>query len=130
MKRRRAPDVSSLYPPDDPDGHLYEAVAEVMWPGFVHWAWGHAEIRRAFTAATGIQLDRRTPIEVLVDKVTGYRSDAVAKFIEWATVELYGLEAAPKAVREAIAAGTFGSEAAARPYPPGVGRLTVVAPRR
>jgi hypothetical protein len=47
-------------------------------------------------------------VEVLVDKATGYRDDAVARFIEWATVELYGIEGAPRAGARGAAAGTFG----------------------
>jgi hypothetical protein len=102
-------DVSALYRPDDSDGQLYEAVANYMWPAFIASAWASAEIRKAFTEATGVKLDQpRSPMEMLVDKATGYRDTSVAKFIEWTTVELYGIEYAPKAVREAIAAGTFG----------------------
>lgn len=106
------PDVSTHYRPDDPSGDLYELVATGAWSGFIHFAWSNVGLRAQFTAVTGVRLAQKTPIEVVIDKATGYRSEAVARFVEWATVALYGLDGAPRAIREAIAAGTFVTRAA------------------
>jgi hypothetical protein len=109
-RARRRPAASR----DDPDGTVWEALCEWSWGGFIDWAWRSAEVRRDFTAATGVVLDRRTPIEAMVDRATGYDVTAVARFVEWVTVELWGIEGAPRAAREAIAAGTFVSDAEER----------------
>ena len=100
--------------PDDPDGELFEAVAQVMWHGFVDSAWNSAEFRKAFTAATGLSIaERKSAIAAMVDKATGYGSSVAAEFIQWVTIWHYGLSAAPRAVRAAIAAGTFVAESTA-----------------
>ncbi len=63
-RRERKVDAKPVLRPDDPDGVLYEAVCDVMWPGFIHWAWSDAQVRKDFTAATGIAIvERRSGIE-------------------------------------------------------------------
>lgn len=102
----------ALLRPDDPDGVLYEAVANIMWPSFIDLAWRDPDARKEFTAATGTILDeQRSPMARMIDDATGYGDSVVAKFVEWMTVEHYGVEYAPRAVRVAIAAGTFGAPA-------------------
>ncbi len=88
---------------DDPDGVLYELVCQEMWPAFILWARDNAEICAEFTAATGMPLERSTGIAALVDKVTGYSDAVMDRFVEWATVEIYGIECAPAAYRAEIA---------------------------
>lgn len=93
-----------LLRPDDPDGVLYEAVCQRMWPDFLLWAIGNKEIREEFTTATGLVISpARSPIEAMIDKATGYGADVAAWFIEWVTVEIYGIEAAPAAYRAELA---------------------------
>lgn len=106
---RAAIDLTANLPPgtlraDDPDGTLYEAVCSASWLGFIRFAFGNAEIQEQFTAATGLVLDRkRIPIEAIVDKATDYGDHVADRFVEWITVELYGIEAAPAAYRAEIA---------------------------
>lgn len=84
---------------DDPDGALYELVCSAAWPAFIEFALKNDEIRKEFIAETGHVFDRQTAIEAMVDRMTGYRDDVMRRFVEWATVELYGIEGAPVAYR-------------------------------
>ncbi len=84
-----------------------DPLTEAAWFGFIRWAIGHPEIRARFQTETGLSLDsldRRSPIEAMVDKATGYRDDAIGRFVEWATREIWGLEDAPLAYQQEIAA--------------------------
>lgn len=100
-----SPETLATLRPDDPDGLLYEVVCQEMWPAFILWAVKNDEIRKAFTEATGfVLLDApRSPIEILVDKATGYCEDIMRRFVEWVTVEIYGIECAPALYREEYA---------------------------
>ena len=79
-----------------------EAVRLIGWPAFIEWAFLDAKVREDFTAANGTMPAPDGPMSEL------------AKFIEWATVVVYGIKNAPKAVRDAIAAGTFVAESLRR----------------
>jgi hypothetical protein len=79
-----------------------EAARRLAWPAFVEWAFLDAKVRQDFTAANGIMPAPDAAMSEL------------AKFIEWATVEVYGIKNAPKAVRDAITAGTFVAESLRR----------------
>lgn len=104
---------------DDPEGVAYEVICQTMWPGFIRWAWGSAEVRADFTAATGLVLAApRSALEAMVDQATGYAASVAERFVEWATVEIYGLEGAPAAYRAEVErrsrGGTAGGIARAR----------------
>lgn len=74
---------------DDPDGVLYERVCAAAWPAFLTWAADNDEIREAFTTTTGLVIC----------------ATSAERFVEWATVEVYGIEGAPAAYRAKHAAG-------------------------
>ncbi len=78
----------------------------LAWRDFVMFAWQQDEMRRAFTASTGVTLPSgsRTPIEAMVDEATGAQADALAAFMRWVTVEHWGLEHAPQTYRDEIEA--------------------------
>jgi hypothetical protein len=96
-------DVLTTLRDDDPDGVLYELVCQEMWPTFILWSRNNEEICARFTTATGMPLARNTGIEVMVDRVTGYRNAVMDRFVEWVTFEIYGIECAPAAYRAKMA---------------------------
>lgn len=106
------PDVLTALRDDDPNGVLYELVCQKMWPPFILWARENATICAQFAAATGMVLARTTGIEGLVDKVTGYRETVMDRFVEWVTLEIYGIESAPAAYRAKMAERKLKSTAA------------------
>jgi hypothetical protein len=78
----------------------------LMWAGFAAAAWRDPEARAAFTRATGVPLpsEQQTPIERAIDQVTGLADEAAAKFLEWFTVEQWGLAYAPLAYQQQLKA--------------------------
>jgi hypothetical protein len=76
----------------------------IAWRDFLVWAWNEPEMRAQFTAKTGITIRTvSSPIEAAVDAATGATSSVMARFIEWATREHWGLEHAPIAYRKTLA---------------------------
>jgi hypothetical protein len=89
---------------DDPDGQLYEAICQRAWPAFIEWALGNVEVCNQFTVATGLVVARKqSAIEAEIDKVTGSGASVADRFVEWVTVELYGIDGAPAAYRAELA---------------------------
>lgn len=79
----------------------------IAWRDFIMFAWKERDIWKAFTAETGIPhvADRpATPIERLIDKVTG--ADDIERiasaFIEWVTRNHWGIDNAPKVYRDQL----------------------------
>lgn len=98
-KRAQSPRDAKMIAPDP--------LTEAAWFGFIRWAIGRPEIRARFQTETGLSLDSldgRSPIEAMVDKATGYRDDVIGHFVEWATREIWGLESAPLAYQQELAA--------------------------
>jgi sulfite reductase alpha subunit-like flavoprotein len=76
---------------------------QIAWHSFITWAWSEPQMRKQFTAATGIEIrSAKTPIDAAIDAATGARESLAAQFIEWATREHWGVEHAPAAYRAAI----------------------------
>jgi hypothetical protein len=77
----------------------------IGWRDFLIWAWNEPEMRTQFTAKTGIEIQTVTaPINAAIDAATGATTSLAARFIEWATLEHWGIEHAPAAYRKALAA--------------------------
>lgn len=75
----------------------------IAWRDFLVWAWNEPEMRDQFTAATGIEIQAITaPIDAAIDAATGANKSVAARFIEWATLEHWGIEYAPVAYQKAI----------------------------
>lgn len=74
----------------------------IMWTGFLRFELNDPDARKAFTEATGIALlpPVRNAIEAAIDRACGGNDDALGRFVEWVTVNVWGLENAPKAYRE------------------------------
>jgi hypothetical protein len=87
------------------DDAIPEALADWFWLGFIRWAWSEKKIRDRFVAETGITLlpPARSGIEALVDDACGVRDSILKAFVKWATIEIYGLEGAPKKYRDELA---------------------------
>lgn len=78
---------------------------QIAWQDFIVWAWNEPEMRALFTAATGIEIQQVTsPIYAAIDAATGLGESVAGRFVEWATLEHWGIEDAPAAYRAAIAA--------------------------
>lgn len=82
----------------------HDEVTQVMWAGFVHWAWKEPNIRKQFAVETGRVIATTSPtvIQLAIDAATG--SDPLSSqahaFVEWVTRTHWGIEYAPKAYRE------------------------------
>ena len=75
----------------------------IGWRDFLLWAWSEPEMRAQFTAKTGVEIQSVTaPINAAIDAATGARDAVAARFIEWATLEHWGVEHAPAAYRAAL----------------------------
>jgi len=85
-----------------------EALNERAWSSFVLWAYEQAEIRAEFSRVTGVVIPNvAVGIEKLIDQATGRDESkelnaALLKFVEWITVNEWGLEYAPKKLRERL----------------------------
>ena len=76
----------------------------MAWHDFLLWAWNEPEMRVQFTAKTGIEIQLVTsPINAAIDAATGASKSVAATFIEWATREHWGVDAAPVAYQKALA---------------------------
>lgn len=62
----------------------------IAWRDFMNWALFDKNMRREFTEATGVTFNDSAAY--------------VVKFVEWATVNHFGIEHAPKAYREQLEA--------------------------
>ena len=79
-------DKRRLMPADTPD-YMFPA-----WLGCMEFALGEASIRACFEKDTGLKW--RPPengLDAAIDKATGYGENYVARFIEWANVNVLGL---------------------------------------
>lgn len=82
-----------------------DELLSIAWRDFIVWAWSEAEMRDAFTAATGVEIRQVTsPIDAAVDDATGANRSLASQFIEWATVTQWGIEHAPAAYRATLEA--------------------------
>jgi len=80
-----------------------DIILEAAWAGCIWWAASDKHVIAKFERDTGKKFPRgqRSGIERLVDDATGH--NPFDEFVEWVTVELFGLESAPKAYREHLA---------------------------
>lgn len=71
---------------------------EYMWLGFVQWALSEKGFRQGFEAATGIKepTPAKTPLDAMIDEVTGYKLDYIKKFVVWLTENHWGEAEAPE----------------------------------
>lgn len=77
----------------------------IAWRDFLLWAWNEPEMRAQFTAKTGVKIQSVTaPINAAIDAATGATSSLASQFIEWATLEHWGIEHAPVAYQKALTA--------------------------
>lgn len=77
----------------------------IAWADFIQWAWSEPEMRAQFTAKTGVVIVEATnPIERIIDDATGASRGVVSEFIEWATINHWGVEHAPAAYRKTLGA--------------------------
>lgn len=70
------------------------------WLGLLSYAIQDDGTRSAFIEETGIRLDHlvhRSPITQAIDKATGFEAECMAKFCDWVTVNLWGVEEEKKA---------------------------------
>ena len=64
-----------------------------MWISFLNHLISKPEVRQEFKSETGNDLERmnnRNPMTAMVDKATGFESDQMAKFCDWATSKYWG----------------------------------------
>ncbi len=65
------------------------------WVGMVRHALGAEYIKKEFKKETGFDVDhvlKATGINAIIDQKTGYQRDIIAKFADWVTVNLWGVE--------------------------------------
>lgn len=81
--------------------------AQVMWAGFVYWAWKEPDIRQQFAVETGVVITTSSAkvIELAIDAATGHNplSSTAHSFVEWVTRRHWGVEHAPQKYREFLA---------------------------
>ncbi|WP_454915007.1 hypothetical protein [Xanthobacter sediminis] len=82
----------------NPDRDAFMAIA---WRDFIKWASTEKDLVAQFNSETGrrFMVHPRSPLEALVDAATGRASDDAEAFIEWVTVNWWGLDEAPEAYR-------------------------------
>ena len=75
----------------------WKAVLGAGWVSLCEWLIQQPEVRAAFKADTGKNLDslvNRSSLDALVDKATGYQEEIMAEWCDWVTVNHWGVEAA------------------------------------
>lgn len=73
------------------------------WFSCVVWAAEQEEALAMFKADTGLDLAailRRTPLEAMIDKSTGFEQRIVASFCDWVTKTIWGEEGTPAPAEE------------------------------
>jgi hypothetical protein len=63
------------------------------WIGCLSWASQHDKICAQFTADTGHRvfwMQRRVPLEAMIDKATGYEATVINAFVDWVNENLWG----------------------------------------
>lgn len=74
-----------MMPADTPD---YMASA---WFDALHWAIGEADVLKRFGADTNIHWQPgETPIDLMLDKITGLDREFIEAFIQWFNVNVWG----------------------------------------
>jgi hypothetical protein len=75
----------------------------LAWRDFLLLAYVDPDTRSAFTCATGMELTKPvSTIEQLIDDATGHQPEMLARFIEWATETIWGLDSAPPMYRDEL----------------------------
>ena len=72
------------------------------WFGLVLYAYGVPEHREAFKNESGIDIENvahAMGITAMIDKASGFQSDAVAKWADWVTRNLWGVEENEQTIR-------------------------------
>ena len=83
--------------------HPFDDLNTIAWRDFLLWAWNEPEMRAQFAAKTGIEIQPVTsPINAAIDAATGARESVATQFIEWATLEHWGVEHTPEAYRRTL----------------------------
>jgi hypothetical protein len=91
-----------------PDEHEGGDIGDVMapaWAGFVQYAITDERVVEQFERETGVKFSvATTPIDRMIDEATGRVETDIEKFVLWVTERYWGVEYAPEAIREKIAA--------------------------
>ena len=76
-----------------------------MWGSFLRWALSEPKMVEAFERETGHTFPAapKSAIEAMVDEATGRMGGTMEAFVEWATVNQWGLDEAPASYREHLA---------------------------
>lgn len=82
-----------------------EVFRQIAWRDFLIFAIGEPKIVEQYETATGKKLDlAKTPMDRMIDKATGREDAMVADFVEWVTINHYGIDEAPESYRAMIRA--------------------------
>lgn len=80
------------------------ALSAVAWRDFIVWAQTQKDVVAQFNAETGRRyLAPRSLLDALIDQASGHETKEAEAFVEWVTVNLWGLDEAPAAYRERLA---------------------------
>jgi hypothetical protein len=63
------------------------------WLGCLSWASRDADICARFKEETGksaFWMQRRTPLDAMIDKATGYEAIVISAFVDWVNTNLWG----------------------------------------
>lgn len=74
---------------------------EVAWRDFVLFALQSDDLKAAYEADTGHRVPKAptSPLDMMVDRATGYTQDAVMAYAIWVTRTQWGWDEAPESLR-------------------------------
>lgn len=77
---------------------------DLAWQDFVVYASQEAWIREQFTSQTGIHFPEspKTPLDKMIDDATNVWESVMFEFAKWVTIEMWGIEFAPKSFQDEI----------------------------
>lgn len=80
-----------------------EMFRQIAWRDFLVFAIQEPGVIKQYEQATGKKFNlARTPLDVMIDKATGYEDSMVADFVRWVTINHYGIDEAPESYRASI----------------------------
>jgi len=65
------------------------------WLGCVNWAVTVNDFKKDFKKETGLdvgKLLKRSSLEIMIDESTGFEQDAISKWCDWVTENIWGIK--------------------------------------
>lgn len=68
-----------------------DPIMDSMFGACVRWAWRNPEARQSFERETGMRL-AESPVNIVIDRATGYEDAVMESFVRWVAVNVWGEE--------------------------------------